>query len=97
MPKKMSRRRFLAASGATIGTLAGASLLAASRAGAALSSGDHVPALIIGSGYGGAVTALRLTQAGIATHIVEMGMAWNTPGSDGKIFCNVLNPNGRSH
>jgi len=27
MPKKMSRRRFLAASGATLGTLAGASLL----------------------------------------------------------------------
>jgi cholesterol oxidase len=62
----------------------------------ALASGDHVPALVIGSGYGGAVAALRLTQAGVATHIVEMGQSWTTPGSDGKIFCDMLNPDGRS-
>jgi cholesterol oxidase len=75
-----------------------ASLLAkASAANAALSDGDHVPALVIGSGYGGAVTALRLTRAGIPTNIVEMGMAWNTPGPDGKVFCNVLNPDQRSY
>jgi cholesterol oxidase len=97
MSKHMSRRRFLTASGAALGTLAGSSLLGASLARAALSSGDRVPALIIGSGYGGAVTALRLAQAGIDTHIVEMGMAWNTPGPDGKVFCNVLNPDGRSY
>jgi cholesterol oxidase len=64
---------------------------------AALASGDRVPVLIIGSGYGGAVAALRLTQAGINTNIVEMGMAWNTPGSDGKIFCDMLNPDHRSY
>src|SRR5262245_26757798 len=53
---------------------------------APLNSGDHLPILIIGSGYGGAVAALRLTQAGHHVHIVEMGRAWDTPGGDGKIF-----------
>lgn len=63
----------------------------------ALSSGDHVPVLIIGSGYGGAVAALRLTQAGISTAMVELGQSWTTPGSDGKIFCNMLSPDDRSY
>ncbi|MFD4468735.1 GMC oxidoreductase [Rhodococcus sp. NPDC058505] len=62
----------------------------------ALNSGDRVPALIIGSGYGGAVTALRLAKAGIHAHVVEMGRAWDTPGSDGKIFSGMLNPDKRS-
>ncbi|GIM92056.1 GMC oxidoreductase [Paractinoplanes toevensis] len=64
---------------------------------ATLANDDHVPALVIGSGYGGAVAALRLTQAGIATVVVEMGMAWNTPGSDGKVFCGMLSPDQRSY
>ncbi|WP_221891286.1 FAD-binding protein [Microbispora sp. KK1-11] len=38
----------------------------------ALADGDRVPALVIGSGYGGVVAALRLTRAGVDTHIVEM-------------------------
>ncbi|MBZ4421284.1 GMC oxidoreductase [Myxococcus sp. RHSTA-1-4] len=62
-----------------------------------MASGEHVSALVIGSGYGGAVAALRLTQAGIHTHVVEMGQSWTTPGSDGKIFCDMLNPDGRSY
>ncbi|GAA4588629.1 cholesterol oxidase [Actinoplanes octamycinicus] len=62
-----------------------------------LDDGDHVPALVIGSGYGGSVAALRLTRAGIATAVVEMGMAWNTAGPDGKIFCDMLDPDRRSY
>lgn len=62
----------------------------------ALADDDRLPALVIGSGYGGAVAALRLTQAGIATHIVEMGRSWDTPGPDGKIFSGMLNPDKRS-
>ncbi|MDG3011542.1 GMC family oxidoreductase [Rhodococcus sp. D2-41] len=61
-----------------------------------LATGDRVPALVIGSGYGGAVTALRLTQAGIPVTMVEMGQNWNAPGSDGKVFCNMIKPDGRS-
>jgi cholesterol oxidase len=93
----LSRRGLLKGGAATVAALAASSTLGAARASAALSSGDHVPALIIGSGYGGAVTALRLTQAGIATNIVEMGMSWTTPGSDGKTFCNMLSPDQRSY
>jgi hypothetical protein len=48
--------------------------------------------LVIGTGYGGSVTALRLAQAGVDVHMVEMGMAWDTPGSDGKIFANMTHP-----
>ncbi|PTL78438.1 GMC oxidoreductase [Vitiosangium sp. GDMCC 1.1324] len=96
---RISRRRFLIGTGSTLGALAFPSLAtrAAVAAGTALANGAHVPVLVIGSGYGGAVAALRLTQAGINTHIVEMGQSWTTPGSDGKIFCDMLNPDGRSY
>src|SRR5690349_10295419 len=90
-----SRRTLLRA--AVLGAPAAVLLARASAAGAALANGDHVAALVIGSGYGGAVTALRLTQAGIATAVVEMGMAWTTAGPDGRIFSDVLNPDQRSY
>ncbi|WMX48697.1 GMC oxidoreductase [Streptomyces roseicoloratus] len=50
----------------------------------------------MGSGYGGSVAALRLAEAGVDVHLVEMGMAWDTPGSDGKIFANTTRPDYRS-
>ena len=53
--------------------------------------------LIIGTGYGGSVAALRLAQAGVPVHMVEMGMAWDTPGPDGKIFANTRTPDYRSY
>ncbi|MGW7427925.1 GMC oxidoreductase [Streptomyces sp. NPDC054861] len=58
--------------------------------------GAHLPVLVIGTGYGGSVAALRLAQAGIAVHMVEMGMSWDTPGADGKIFANTTKPDYRS-
>ncbi|WP_455568189.1 GMC oxidoreductase [Streptomyces griseiscabiei] len=57
---------------------------------------DNAPAIVIGSGYGAAVAALRLGQAGIRTLVLEMGRAWTTPGSDGKIFCSTREPDERS-
>lgn len=57
---------------------------------------DNAPAIVIGSGYGGAVAALRLGQAGIRTIVLEMGRLWNTPGSDGKVFCSTAAPDQRS-
>lgn len=94
----VSRRRFLAGAGLTAGALALSSMSTSASAAPnrTLASGDRVPALVIGSGYGGAVAALRLTQAGIPTQIVEMGRSWDTPGSDGKVFCGMLNPDKRS-
>ncbi len=52
-----------------------------------------VPALIIGSGFGGAVTALRLGQAGIRTMVIEQGKRWPiTPNT----FSPSFPPDGRS-
>ncbi|MFI7127802.1 GMC oxidoreductase [Nonomuraea sp. NPDC050153] len=91
----ISRRGFLVGTG----TLLGAAALGRPAAAAAgpIADGARVPALVIGTGYGGSVTALRLAQAGVDVHLIEMGMAWDTPGSDGKIFCNTLQPDNRSY
>ncbi|WP_181772788.1 GMC oxidoreductase [Amycolatopsis pittospori] len=56
----------------------------------------RIPALVIGSGYGGCVAALRLAEAGVDVHLVELGMSWDTPGTDGKIFANTTTPDYRS-
>ncbi|WP_340380654.1 GMC oxidoreductase [Streptomyces sp. SS7] len=57
---------------------------------------ESAPAIVVGSGYGAAVAALRLGQAGIRTLVLEMGRLWNTAGADGKIFCNTASPDQRS-
>lgn len=53
-------------------------------------------AIIIGTGYGAAVTALRLGEAGVSTIMLEMGQLWTQPGPDGKVFCNMIEPDQRS-
>jgi cholesterol oxidase len=73
------------------------SAVGTAAANAPIDSGAHVPALVIGTGYGGSVAALRLAQAGVDVHMIEMGMAWDTPGSDGKIFANTTRPDYRSY
>jgi cholesterol oxidase len=91
----VSRRGFIAG---TVGALAlTAHPTAAQAAAGPIGNGAHVAALVIGTGYGGSVAALRLAQAGVDVHMIEMGMAWDTPGSDGKIFCSTLAPDNRSY
>ncbi|MEU4541841.1 GMC oxidoreductase [Nonomuraea dietziae] len=98
----ISRRGFIAGTGSILGVaaLAGrapSAQASAVRSAALIASGARVPALVIGTGYGGSVAALRLAQAGVDVHMIEMGMAWDTPGPDGKIFCSTLEPDHRSY
>ncbi|MFJ6566473.1 GMC oxidoreductase [Streptomyces sp. NPDC091292] len=96
----VSRRRFITGTGSILGAVALAGHAGAGQAVAAvrapIGDGARVPALVIGTGYGGSVAALRLAQAGVDVHMVEMGMAWDTPGPDGKIFANTTTPDYRS-
>jgi cholesterol oxidase len=96
----VSRRTFIAGTGSILGVAALAghatTAQAATTAAGPIAPGAHVPVLVIGTGYGGSVTALRLAQAGVDVHMIEMGMAWDTPGADGKIFANTTNPDNRS-
>lgn len=54
---------------------------------------DDIPALIIGSGFGGAVTALRLGEAGIRTMVLEQGKRWDSASAP---FSPTFPPDGRS-
>ncbi|MDZ4877336.1 MAG: Cholesterol oxidase [Chroococcidiopsis cubana SAG 39.79] len=56
---------------------------------------EAVDALVIGSGFGGAVAALRLGEAGIDTVVLERGRRWLiTPEQD--TFATFDKPDGRS-
>nr|WP_308162872.1 GMC oxidoreductase [Nocardia alni] len=55
---------------------------------------EHSEAIVIGSGFGAAVTALRLAQAGVATTVLERGSRWpNDPWRE--IFTGDDMPDGR--
>lgn len=56
----------------------------------------EVDNLIIGSGYGGAVSALRLTEAGKNVTMLEMGLDWGKNNGKYKPFSNVLFPKNNS-
>src|SRR5205085_1208856 len=91
----LSRRRFL---GTTVGIAVGA--LAAGTTLELVGRRDptrpHYGAIVVGSGYGGGVTALRLAQAGIETLLLEKGRWWNTPDADGKRFSRMLPADNRA-
>ncbi|WP_433197760.1 GMC oxidoreductase [Nocardia sp. CA-107356] len=54
----------------------------------------HSPAIVVGSGFGAAVTALRLAEAGIANTVLERGSHWpNDPWRE--IFTGDDLPDGR--
>jgi cholesterol oxidase len=92
-----SRRRFLqgtAAIAAGAGGIGGAIELARDRISTVPER--HFKAIVVGSGYGGGVSALRLAEAGVETLILERGRLWDTPDADGKRFTRMLPADNRA-
>lgn len=87
----LSRRRFLHAGAVALAATAGAGAAARLLDPGTPSTGrTHYPAIVVGSGYGGGVSALRLGQAGVQTLILEMGRLWDHADDDGKRFSRML-------
>jgi len=84
----ISRRGFLKSSAAGVGLLA-------TQARAHVRSSEPVDALIIGSGFGGAIAALRLARAGIRSVVLERGKRWPITSSQ-DTFCTFQKPDGRA-
>ena len=59
------------------------------------SIGNKVQAVVIGSGFGGAIAAHRLGEKGIETLVLERGRRWNT-GPNQDTFCTNEKPDGRA-
>lgn len=98
MQHQLTRRQILGMAALQTAAAAGLTRIGLKSAQAAEEAApvDNAPAIVVGSGYGGAVAALRLGQAGIRTLVLEMGRLWNTAASDGKVFCSTAAPDRRS-
>lgn len=57
----------------------------------------HSPVIVIGTGFGGSVSALRLAQAGIPVTILERGFDWPTNLKWRKTFTSDFSPDGRGY
>jgi cholesterol oxidase len=56
---------------------------------------ERVRALVIGSGFGGAISALRLAEAGVAVTVLERGKRWDiTEARD--TFTSMIDPDSRA-
>ena len=90
MDTALSRRTFLG--GATAAAIA-LTLTAVPRARAAVTEERH-RAVVVGSGFGGAITALHLGRAGVSTLVLERGIRWPT-GPNAETFPHMLQPDRR--
>lgn len=61
-----------------------------------LAQQGELPVVVVGTGYGSAVTALRLAEAGAPVVMLEMGRLWTQPATDGRIFAKTTAADGRA-
>lgn len=86
----ISRRDFIRVGGA-----AGVGVLGSSVPSWAKKRDEYIEAVVIGSGFGGAIAALRLAEAGVRTVVLERGRRWPIR-EDGNTFATFEAPDGRS-
>ncbi|MFI9235259.1 GMC oxidoreductase [Streptomyces sp. NPDC053079] len=92
----LPRRRFagLSSSGALAALTASALGASGSRAFAGAVARTHFKAIVVGSGFGGSVAALRLGRAGVDTLVLERGRQWPTSPTEA-VFGSQENIDGR--
>jgi cholesterol oxidase len=106
----VSRRGFITGTSSIfgLGVVASAGLAVTAESAAAavaavpIANGDTIPLLLIGTGYGGSVAALRLAQSGRDVQMVEMGLDWSTlppmtGTGEGNVFCRSSQPGARAY
>ena len=94
MKKSISRRKFLGLS-VMAGVAASVPMTSCKKEAIPATNENDIEAIVIGSGFGGSVAALRLTQAGKKTLMFEMGKQY-TVSPVSNVFSETLNPDGRS-
>ncbi|NMG09426.1 GMC oxidoreductase [Brasilonema sp. UFV-L1] len=90
MYRVLNRRQFVQSSLAAAASIGLSSLRASAQ-----KADEYIEAIVIGSGFGGAVASLRLGQAGIETIVLERGRRWQITDA-GDTFSTYQKPDGRS-
>ncbi len=93
MKKQWSRRDFIKMVG--LGIVSYSVFPSPGVLSALAAESEPVEAMIIGSGFGGSVAALRLAQAGVHTVMLERGKRWPLTREQ-NTFSTLQNPDGRS-
>ncbi|MFN8294778.1 MAG: hypothetical protein U0T69_01215 [Chitinophagales bacterium] len=88
MKKSISRRKFLGLS--VMAGVAASVPLTSCKKETIQSNENDIEAIVIGSGFGASVSALRLTEAGKKTLMLEMGKQYAVNPS-GNVFSETLN------